>query len=152
MLDVILDFDLLLLLIVGLTDPIYIGKHKRLSTYTTEDFDLLRRMLSTTRSIIVTPNILTETSNLAGQIAEPARSQIYTVIRSFVGLPATNECAVLSMISVEDADFLRLGLTDVAILELLRNSYTLLTADFDLYLSAMARGMKVTNFNHLRML
>jgi hypothetical protein len=149
-LDVVLDSNLLLLLVVGLTDPAYISKHKRLSAYTAEDFELLQRMLSTTRSILVTPNILTETSNLAGQIADPARSQIYTAIRGFVGFPTTNECVVLSTIAVQDTCFLRLGLTDVAILEVLQNSHTLLTADLDLYLAAMARGMKATNFNHFR--
>jgi hypothetical protein len=94
---------------------------------------------------------LTETSNLAKRIPDPAaRTQIYATLRDFVGLSTTNECVVLSAIGVQDKDFLRLGLTDVAILELLRNSYTLLTVDLDLYLAALQRGMEATNFNHVR--
>ena len=73
---VILDSNLLVLLVVGTTSRSYIGKHKRLRAYTDRDFVLLLEVLSAAQRIIVTPNTVTETSNLAGQIAEPARSRI----------------------------------------------------------------------------
>lgn len=47
-------------------------------------------------------------------------------------------------------EFLRIGLTDAAILEMATASHTLLTVDLDLYLTALNRGLKAENFNHLR--
>ena len=63
---VVLDANLLVLFVVGIASPSYIAKHKRLAAYTENDFALLTDLLSAAGSVIVTPNIVTETSNLAG--------------------------------------------------------------------------------------
>ena len=65
--SIILDTNLLLLLVVGSTDRRYISAHKNLA-FEEEDSDILVGILSQTPSIILTPNTLTETSNLARQI------------------------------------------------------------------------------------
>jgi hypothetical protein len=145
---VILDSNLLLLLIVGLASRSYISRHKRLQDYEELDFDLLKELLDSAANIIVTPNTLTETSNLVGQIAEPARTQIFQRFRLI--LNAFEERYVESSRAAEQNEFVRLGLADAAQLDLAGESHTLLTVDLDLYLAAIGRGFKAENFNHYR--
>jgi hypothetical protein len=82
---VVLDTNLLVLLVVGLASPDYIPVHKRLSAYARSDFALLLRLLSGTSRLMVTPNTLTETMNLAGQITEPARMNVFQAFRRLLG-------------------------------------------------------------------
>jgi hypothetical protein len=147
---IILDSNLLLLLIVGSTHRSLISKHKRLRAYTEQDYDLLIRLLSQAQNIIVTPNTLTETSNLLGYIEDPARSAIYNVFRVLVEDPIHIERAIESKSAVSRPEFVRLGLTDSVLLHLATESHTLLTADVDLYLAACKQGLRAENFNHYR--
>lgn len=147
---IILDSNLLLLLIVGYTSTVYIQKHKRLKSYTGDDFELLKDILDHATNIVVTPNTLTETSNLAGHIADPARAEIYAVFRAFVGDAGVEECFVQSKVAVTRTEFVRLGLTDSALLHIATESRKLLTADVALYLAALHLGLDAVNFNHYR--
>ena len=54
----------------------YISKHKRLRAYAETDFDLLVAQLSVASAVLLTPNTLTETSNLVDHIGEPAHAVI----------------------------------------------------------------------------
>ena len=144
----VLDASLLVLFVVGTTSRGLIGRHKRLKAFTVEDFDLLCRLIAAARQVVVTPHILTETSNLLRQIDEPARSQILETFRHVV--LTGDEEYLASRNAVRVAEFLRLGLTDAASLEVTRDARSLLTTDLDLYLSALARGSSAVNFNHLR--
>ena len=144
---IVLDANLLLLLVVGLTSRAYISKHKRLQGYEELDFDLLICLIGSA-DVIVTPNTLTETSNLVGQIREPARKQIYQRIRQM--LTRLEERYIQSARAAEYKEFPRLGLADAAQLDVTGESHTLLTSDLDLYLAATARGLKAANFNHYR--
>jgi hypothetical protein len=145
---VIVDANLLLLLVVGLTRRSYIEKHKRLQEYEEYDFDLLKTLIDSAAKVIVTPNTLTETSNLVKRIGEPARTQIYKQLRLVV--KAFEEQYVESNRAVDRAEFLRLGLADAVQLDIVSESHTLLTVDLDLYLAASARGVDAVNFNYLR--
>lgn len=78
---IVLDTNLLILLVVGETSLPYISKHKRLKAFTISDYYLLISLLIQAASIRVTPNTLTETSNLLKHIDEPARTRIF---RKFV--------------------------------------------------------------------
>lgn len=98
--------------------------------------------------IVVTPNTLTETLNIAGQIAEPARIHIFEAFRRLLGV--TEEVYVASRRASDRAEFLRLGLTDSVVLESTGKKLTIITADLDLYLEALRQGQSVINFNHLR--
>jgi hypothetical protein len=147
---VILDSNLLLLLVVGLASRDYIKKHKRLSSFIDEDFTLLVNMLNQYSGIIVTPNTLTETSNLVGHAADPVRGNVYRVFHKLVDAPGYEECFVATKEAIARTEFVRLGLTDATLLCLAAESYTLLTADFDLYWAAVNCGLKSENFNHYR--
>jgi hypothetical protein len=143
---VILDANLLVLWVVGLASTSYISRHKRLQAYSVNDFSLLTNFLSRASRIVVTPNTITETSNLAAQIAEPARTYIFASLRAL--LQNTVEIYVESQRAAEHAAFPRLGITDSALLSTMTENHTLLTADLDLYLHASRNGMNAVNFNH----
>jgi hypothetical protein len=143
---VILDANLLVLLVVGMASPAYITSHKRLRAYGVKDFQLLRTVLSTASRVIVTPNIVTEASNLAGQISEPARARIFAKLRAL--LTIADERYVASRQATENTAFLRLGITDAAVMDAMDIGATLLTSDLDLYREAARQGRTVVNFNH----
>ena len=145
---VILDSNLLVLLVVGKTSPGLIEKHKRLRAYSKSDFNLLVDFIKPMSGVTVTPNILTEASNLLRQIAEPARTQIVATFRDFIR--AADECYLESVQAVDQSEFIRLGLTDAVILTKIHRHQVLLTADLDLYRAALRRGETAVNFNHLR--
>ena len=147
---VLLDSNLLVLFIAGMSSREYIGRHRRLRDYSEEDFDLLVEFIRPMSALVVTPNILTEASNLLSGIAEPARSHIADTFRQIVG--SMDERFVQSTRAVEQREFPRLWLTDAAVLTELANSHVLLTADLDLYLAASQRRYSAVNFNHLRQL
>lgn len=147
-LGVVLDSNLLLLLVVGMAGESYISKHKRLAAYAVDDYRLLVESISGVERVIVTPNTLTETSNLLGYIAEPDRSYLYLIFRKLISL--TKETYYESVKSSGRAEFPRLGLADSTILEAISDASPLLTVDLDLYLAALAAGGKAMNFNHMR--
>jgi hypothetical protein len=126
--------------------------HKRLNSYIDDDFILLVKILNSATGVIVTPNTLTETSNLVGYVSDPARSNTYKVFKALIEAPGNEECFIESKIAMARTEFVRLGLTDAALLQMATESHTLLTADVDLYLAALKRGLKAENFNHLRSL
>lgn len=149
---IMLDSHLLLLLIVGTASRSYLAMHRRLQDYTEDDFDLLLRILTGATAIVVTPHILTETSNWAGYIREPARTDIYQTFRALVRNDAVEEESPPSRPVVSRDDFVRVGLTDAAMLHVAAGaaSQTLLTADLNLYLAGQRLGLSVENFHHYR--
>lgn len=146
----ILDTNLMILLIVGMTSRAYINRHKRLRAYIESDFDVLTSFVVSAAQIVVTPNTLTETSNLLRQIDEPARTQIYEQFRQIVR--TTEEHYLESKRAAERKDFIWLGLTDAALLSAASEDNELLTADSRLHAAAARQGLKVINFHHHRQL
>lgn len=144
----IIDTNLLVLFVVGSASRDYIEKHKRLSEFAVADFDELVKLVRSADAVFVTPNTLTETSNLIGYIADPAKTHIYQVFRGLVNEAA--ERYVPSAAASRQSEFVRLGLADTVVLESLTNEAVVLTTDFDLYSAALQRGRQAVNFNHLR--
>ena len=72
---VIIDTNLFGLLVVGTASRKYIGLHKRLNNFSEFHFDLLGLLLLNYDEVIFLPQIVAETSNLIGYIADPARRQ-----------------------------------------------------------------------------
>ena len=132
---IFVDANLLILLVVGLTDRAMILKHKRLRKFTPDHFDLLVRFLGRYTAIFVTPNILTEASNLLSQHREPQRSRIMGTLSDLI--TKSKEVHVTSAKASQHKHFRRLGLTDAALLECISAKQPLLTVDLDLYSSAL---------------
>ncbi len=144
-----IDANLLVLLVVGSESRDLISKHRRLEAYTAEDFDILFDLLEGADQLFVTPNTLTETSNLLGQHGEPERSLLMTRLQYLIH--GSQEIVVTSVDASSNSQFERLGLTDAALLEAATIDTPLLTVDFGLYLAALESGEeRAVNFTHYR--
>lgn len=132
------DTNLLLLYIVGRTGREYIAKHRRLGDYSAGDFDALLNILVREDAVYVTPNTLTETSNLLGQHREPERSRFMIMLRHIIH--DSQEVYVASTQASSRQDFLQLGLTDAVLLDAVSEETPLLTVDKKLHSAALAKG------------
>ena len=144
-----IDANLLVLLVVGRVGRDLIAKHRRLRAYTAEDYELLVDLIDRVDRIFVTPNTLTETSNLLGQHREPERSRFFDMLRYLIH--GSEEVVVASARASDNDAFKRLGLTDAALLEVVTEDTPLVTVDLDLYLAVLDKGTNAAvNFTHLR--
>ena len=143
------DANPLVLLVVGSESRDLISKHRRLEDYTAEDFDILLDLLEGVGQLFVTPNTLTETSNLVSQHGEPERSLLMTRSRYFIH--GSQEIVVASVDASSNSQFENLGLTDSSLLEAVTADTPLLTVDLDLHLAALESGEeRAVNFTHYR--
>ena len=143
------DSNLLVLLVVGNVGRNLIQKHKRLQSFTVEDYDALMRLLGTVDQVFVTPNTLTETSNLLAQHREPERSRFFDMLRHVI--ENSREIVVTSADASSNNAFTRLGLADSALLQSVSTNTPVVTVDIDLYLAAWAQVPdSAVNFAHLR--
>ena len=146
-----IDANLLVLLIVGSVGRHLIAKHRRLRAYSAEDFDILIDFLDPVDRVFVTPNTLTEASNLLAQHGDPERSRFFDKLRLIID--ESKEIVVASVDAASNQAFGRLGLTDAALLEVITKETPLITVDLDLYLAALDRNEgAAVNFTHLRRL
>jgi hypothetical protein len=146
---ILVDSGLLLLLFVGLCDRGRIQVFKRTKMFTESDFDLLQRILSQFDSVVTTPNILTEVSNLLGQLPDNLHGQYYASFAAGLEGPVS-EHYIPSKRLVLQSRFARLGLTDTGIIEQARHRHLVLTSDLPLYNHLCDLGVDVINFNYIR--
>ena len=143
------DANLLILLIVGRVGEEFISKHVRLQQFIVEDYRILRNLLDGVDQVFVTPNTLTETSNLLAQHGEPERSRFFDELRFTI--EKSREIHVVSEVASQNREFRRLGLTDAALLEVATVETPLLTVDLDLYLAALTKNLDTAvNFRHIQ--
>jgi rRNA-processing protein FCF1 len=147
---ILIDTNLAILLCVGHSGPANIAKHKRLSAFDANDYDVLLDMLSKAIGVVFSPYVLSETSNLVRQIANPLKYQLAEILRALIlqGDEIQTRCTAI----VNDSQYVQLGMTDVALLSVLeqRDDVILMTVDLDLCLAAQSRGLPVINFNNVR--
>ncbi|GAC1338294.1 MAG: hypothetical protein NVSMB18_04490 [Acetobacteraceae bacterium] len=150
---VIVDSNLMLLLVVGTAKREYIASHKNTAKYGLGDLALLETTLSLFSDFVLLPCILTEVSNLARQVSNPARERIQAQLRTL-----TETCPEVYLPSLQGMrrhEYDTLGLTDALILELCGMDLGgtrphLLTHDMKLAVTAQALGLEVMNFAFLR--
>lgn len=128
------DTSLLMLLVAGATDREIIGRRRRLQGYTADDYDLLLDIAGRPGRVFVTPNTLTEASNLLAQHREPDRSHLLDGLRALI--EESEEIVVRSAEASSNAEYVQLGLTDAALLEAVTADTPVLTVDFDPYRAA----------------
>ena len=145
---IVIDANLLVLFIVGRTGRQLIGKHRRLREFSTDDYDRLIRVINGVERVIVTPNTLTEASNLLFQHQDPERSQFLEMLRSVV--ENSEEITVASVDARNSGAFRRLGLTDAVLLEVISAEAPLITVDLNLFVAASTQQPNAAvNFRHL---
>ena len=79
-----IDSNLLVLFVVGSARPDIIAKHRRLEDYSVADFELLLDLFNPVDQLFVTPNTLTEESNLLRHHGDPERSLLLGQLRAII--------------------------------------------------------------------
>jgi len=145
----IVDTNLLLLLMVGFFDISRIGRFKRTSRFSAMDFQLLVRFLEPVRRIVTTPHILTEVSNLAGQMDRGLWPRFYLAYAKFI--QRLDELSDLNAKAIVATDLFRVfGLTDAVIAAVGSRSIRVLTDDLPLASALSGKGINVVVFDVLR--
>ncbi len=127
--QILIDANLLALLVVGTVDRRLVGKHRRVRIFEPEHYDLLLDLLyQTPQPAVVTPNTLTEVSNL---LEDGQDKRFLRQLKEFV--EASEEIVVASSTATDNRAYERLGLSDAVLLEIASAERPLVTADLDLY-------------------
>lgn len=143
---VALDTNVFLLLLVGLANREAIARHRRLSAYNAESFELLCRLLAGFDEIVVTPGCLAETTNLLDS-DKGSRVRCYQVLKELIRSgDELSEKHVLATKVVEQKPFMWLGFTDASYVELAEQGVPVITAGFKLYQQVAARSDRSINF------
>jgi hypothetical protein len=143
-----IDTNLLLVLMVGALDLDQVERFKRTRAYSRDDYTLLTTYVGGFQRMLTTPNVLTEVSNLLGQLAEPLRRRALLALGLLTG--EFREQYVPSTQLAADPHFPLLGISDTSIIRSADKDVTVLTDDLQLYVRLAAAGGDVVNFNHLR--
>jgi rRNA-processing protein FCF1 len=145
---ILIDTNLLLLLFIGRVSPEFIQQFKRTTTYTAADYQMLLRLIDQFEKIVVTPNVLTEVSNLANGLHGDRLRDFFKVFKE--SLTILSEEFVPSAEAVSQPGFEIYGLADVGISLISRSNYLVFTDDLRFADFASRNGIDVINFNHLR--
>jgi hypothetical protein len=153
--SVLLDSNLLLVFLAGSLDSRLFGSFKRISDYTLKDYELLVRLLSSFTTLLTTPHILTEVSNLANSLPERFKPEwhrnIAKLIASQSDTPGLRERWTQATVLAHMPEFEAFGITDAALANL--SSETLVvTEDYRLSGVLQSQGVSVLNFGDLRKL
>jgi hypothetical protein len=146
--QILLDTNSLLLWVAGNCDREKIGNHRRLSSFSPEQFDWMLEVVANFSSHATLPNIVTEASNLIIQDS----GSIFRNGAEFLAAYATEavEHYIPTRKTVETGKFLRHGSTDIAILLYSMScSVTVITGDHALYGMLMESKLQCYNIWHV---
>jgi hypothetical protein len=118
--------------------------------FTEDQFLLLAKFFAVFDKVITTPNLLTEVSNLLGQLPDTLRSSFFAVFAKRLALLEEHYSPSASVSTMTHFD--RFGLTDSGIAQLVEGRYLVLTDDLSLFGYLQNRGIDAINFNHIRSL
>ncbi len=144
----LLDTNLLVLLVTGLTEPAYITKNKRLATFDELEFNIVRNIADQASTLIFSPNVLSETSNFLRYVWGPVRAETAETLALLVR--AYGEEYVPTDSVLEFPEFSRLGVADCVLMVQARSGATLLTDDLALFLASSSAGQAAVNYNYYR--
>ncbi len=133
------DANLLVLLVSGDVDTSIIAKHRRLDEYTDDDYKTLLELLYVRpdNRVLVTPNTLTEASNLLRQHREPERSLLMARFQYLI--EQSEEVVIASAQASNNPAFRTAGLTDAVLLEAASAQTPVITVDSDLCSAALVK-------------
>jgi hypothetical protein len=146
--SLVVDTNLLILYLVGNFNPDRISSFKRTQVYSQEDFYTLKSLVRHFSSVVTTPNILTEVSNLSSSLSQQFEHKIFTPFQKLIA--SLTEEYVQSIAASRHESFVRFGLTDSVIWELAKRDYLVLTDDFPLFGYLQSHRIDAINFNHIR--
>lgn len=149
---VILDTNVLLLLLIGHLDPKLIEKFSPTTgRYRKEDFDILKKVIGCFKSIIITPHIIAEISNISMREMDGRGLHAYfhSVINTLKSAEEQNvETKLLLDVGVKIIS--TFGFTDTAMLEISkREMVPLLTDDSRLFEYFSFEKVPVIKLRHI---
>lgn len=144
----LIDTNLLLLFFIGLFDTQKLSSFKCVQKFTVDDYLLLVEFSNRFERIVTTPNILTEVSNLSGQVNGKLKQNYFATFATKIDL--LDECYVQSTEVGRAPEFVQFGITDVGIQQLANKTYLVLTDDFRLSQYLQSQSIDTINFAHLQ--
>ncbi len=148
----VLDTNILIAKVIAMTDPSLIARSKAIAdVIVPEDLPLIDAAIELARSLVTTPHILAECSNLLGRerpdVAAVARTTLITWVRGVLD----ERFQPLREVRRERwASYARLGFTDASIATLAVEGYVPFTEDFELLRAVNEREHCGLNLNYLR--
>ena len=142
-----LDCNVFILLVIGNLGKNHIRKFKRTAIFLEEDFDLLIKLISQSK-LIITPNVVTEASNLLESYSVQGQKLGLIGLKNIV--ENLDETYKASKELIELGSFEKYGLSDSSMENLCKNNVTVITVDFPLYGYLANKSCPVINFNHVR--
>lgn len=143
----LVDANLLMLFFVGEFLPDQIGRLRRTKKFVRADYVRVKDLIGRFKVCVTTPNILTEVSNLSGDIPSGLRAEFFRLLQT--GFTSLEEEYLPSKQVANAAAFFRFGLTDAVIAQIANQRYLVLTDDFPLSNFLHSIKADVINFNHL---
>ncbi len=144
----LVDTNILLLFFVGAFDRTLVPRFKRTQQFAEEDYDTALKMLASFSPIVTTPHILTEVSNLAGQLPEHQKSGFFAKFGDGISLLEEHHVPGIDLATAPK--FNRFGITDVAVKHIAERGYLVITDDFRLSQYLQSVDIDAINFNHVR--
>jgi hypothetical protein len=115
--------------------------------YASPSWDILSELARLIDPLVVTPHVLTEVSNLLGQLAQSTCKLLRVGLAKV--LENIDERSSPSHRLAATTCFPRLGLTDAALIELADQGILVLTDDLPLFLEIDRKKRRVIYFTHL---
>ena len=145
---VLIDTNLLIGFLIGGWNPRHLIHCRATKSFNEQDFALLDRFLGNFQTLVTTPQILTEVSNLAGKLPK----QLHAEFRARFGglIDGLLEKYEPSKAIASHKDFISFGLADTAISMISPGNHLVLTDEVALFNLLQKRGVDAVNFNHLR--
>ncbi len=148
MASALIDTNLLLLLVVGMTNKKYISKHKRTKMFTERCYDEFLELLENFDSLWITSHCLAETSNL---LKHTGKHQAQELLSTLSGICLKHsEPHIIRDDIFNSKHYLRLGVADTGFVLKSKEVTHSFTVDHDLYGAISALGREITNFTHIQ--
>ena len=148
---VIIDSGLLLLYFIGKYDVGRIKTFKRTEKYSEEEFLIISNLiLGHFSKILTTPNILTEISNLSGQLSKEIKLKFYETFKKEITI--LHEKFLKSKTLCKNKNISTFGLTDISIKILANKKYLIITDDLPFVNFLQNERIPVINWNHIKMM
>lgn len=145
---ILVDANLLVVLLVGKLGPAHLKNCRATKSFKPDELSLLEQFVVQFDTLVTTPHILTEVSNLAGSLPDGLLGQFRAMFRGVV--KSLSEQSRPAMEIARDEQFIRFGLTDTAITMIAPGRYLVLTVDLPLCGLLQRRNVDVINFNNIR--
>lgn len=154
----IVDTNILILFLIGNYDIKFIESYELLNNsnkkYLSSDFDLLKKIFSMFKKLVITPNVITELSNLTitknGFYGEKLLFYIETVIKFLKSVEERHQ-KTDCLWGLELKIISKFGLTDLTMFELSKQTkMPILTDELPFYTYAYSNRVPIIKFEHIK--